>query len=81
MNKINKIIEKRDIIDKFIEDVENQWKTTLRMRDNDKEETKKILNFQCKRTGHLIEKVDALIAKPLTYQKTTSSQESPNTSK
>jgi len=79
-DKINKLIEKEDKIDKLIEEFEKRWQALLRMRNDNKDETVKILNDHSERIEQSTEGVDALFVEPLAHWRPPQSLESLNTS-
>jgi predicted RNase H-like nuclease (RuvC/YqgF family) len=61
-DKIIKLIEKEDKIDRLIEESEKRWHAQLKIRNDNKDETTRMLNNQNGRIDQLTERVDTLFA-------------------
>jgi len=59
---------------------DNRWEKQLQIKNNEKDEATRMLNNYKKKIDQLTEKVDALFAKPLSYQTPPQSPESQNSS-
>lgn len=63
-----------------MEDSKKRWQALLRMRNDNKYETLKILNNHSKRVDQLTKRVDAVFAQHLVHQRPPPILESPKTS-
>jgi hypothetical protein len=69
LEKIDRLLQKEDKIDTLITTSEERWNAYLRMSGNDKDESTRMLNEQIARIDQLIERMDALYAKPLAFRR------------
>ena len=78
LEKIDKLLQKEDIIDTLINTSEEWWNSYLRMRGNDKDTSTRMLNEQITRIDQLTKQVDKLFAESLDFLRPSQSLGSQN---